>query len=250
MIQRINLQQEVKFISVKSLLELDDLREVKLNEDEFKSVLSVFGVLSILKCDINNEEDFLEKFKLVFSYSEPLLNCYYRYIFRLIDVLPELAKNELDVLKNESYGNRVFKDLRLYNFSAEFIYNEINMVRNHEFGQFCLHTISNSILRDQKKDKLEKFGRRLKIDNGISFVNKVMNRIGPKDIEKLDSIELNLIMNVFIQRFDRSNLTQMHVYNLALNIKKYGLMYQKKINKVELIIKNVIDKDLNRGLKR
>lgn len=253
--------KKIDFNSQKKMLDLVYLisenkknkEVIKFNEKGIKNLISIYGTLNLINIPINNLTENEEWFNIISKGSNFILKITREYILHMLEVCPDNVNLEIDNLKEVSYDLKHYHmNDNLLEFSDEFVIDEINLLRNYEYGTFCLDRLSNEIFKDISKSDLDKFNKRIHRVNLNDFNEKILKRLSkntPKDFIQED---YKLLLRLFKYQFNKDKLTPLVALDFSLDFKNQGLSYNNKLVKYKGIINKVLLNDLgrNKGLRK
>ena len=174
----------------------------RFTETEIKNLISIYGTLQLMKIPINSLNTYEKWFNIISKGSNFILNIVREYILKMLEVCPDSVTIEIEYLKQQLYDlSLYYRNKELFEFSAEFVIDEIILLRNYKFGTFCMDRLSGETFKDISKVDLDKFSKRIHRANIMDFNEKILKRISKKAPKIFNLEDYKLLLRLFKYQF-------------------------------------------------
>lgn len=225
--------------------------DMVLNKEGLTNTLSVYATKFLLENNDKGYKDELEKMLMISGGTISVFNITRRYVVSLLELVPDYVKEEL--LRMENYvikSDLILEDEKYESFVREYICDEINLLRNFEFGEFIINQLTTEFFSKIDSDKIEKFEKSVK-NSSKSFDEEIYDRVilETKNLKEFDMITLLALYNY---KFNRISITSGYTYDYALRFKKNGIGLIRNLTKLKkvsssIILKNNLGKNRRKG---
>jgi len=254
-LQKMKFSKKVKIYNMlpfylKSMAEEPPI-DLVLNKVALTNTLSVYATSFLLKDSNQDYNDELEKMFMISKKTSPVFNITRKYVMSLLELVPDYVKEEF--LSMENYvikSNLILKDEKYESLVREYICDEINLLRNFEFGEFIISKLTMEFFSHIDSNKSQKFEKAIK-NSSKSFDEEIYDRI-TMEAKNLVEFDMITLLAVYNYKFNRKTITSGYTFDYALRFKKNGIGLVESLTKLKnisssVILKNNLGKDKSKG---
>lgn len=254
-IKKINKLEKIELLSYKEILK-KGLRKVKNGRITFnalglKNVITVLATIELSEIQIDNYDSLLMIFKIISNpgRKSPLLYYTREYLERQFLVRDEITDLKFkELLKKEYEKHNFLDDFDLNNFISEEILDELHLIRNWEYGNYCLTRLSNGVFEKIDLLKIEKFKTELNNSNTdiIDIIHSQLEKLSKNELEEISGPMYKYILLIFDRQFSPIKYNMNIDYEYANFLKFKGSILDNKYS----IMTSTTEKIINNGLSK
>jgi hypothetical protein len=255
-IRKINKLEKIELLSYKEILK-KGLSKVKsgriiFNALGLKNVITGLATIELCRIKIDDYK-YLRRVFINISESRgtnPILKYTREYLERQFLVRDEITDYRFKkLLKKEYEIHNFLEDFDLNNFISEEILDELHLIRNWEYGNYCLTRLSNGIFEKVDVIAVEKFRKEMDNNNSdiIGRIQSQLENIATEELKEMNKAVYKYLILVFDRKFSAINNNMNIDYEYANFLKLKGAIIEKQyslmVSTTEKIINNGFSKN-------
>lgn len=253
--KKINKLENIELLSYKEILKKGLIKlgndRIIFNALGLKNVITGLATIELSRIKIDDYK-YLRSIFINISGSRgtsPILNYTREYLerqFLVRDKITDLRFKEL--LKKEYEIHNFLEDLDLNSFISEEVLDELHLIRNWEYGNYCLTSLSDGIFEKIDLPKIEKFKTELNDSNSdiIDIIHSQLEKFSKNELKEISGPVYKYILLIFDRKFSSVKYNMNIDYEYANFLKLKGAILDNKYS----IMISTTEKIINNGLSK